>query len=262
MILPLPVLAAAPAVAGTPYLSADPCAAAVPTRVEAGLFSLPNDGLLYVPEGAVSGDRVPLLVLLHGAGGTAASILGRFHREAAARGIILLAVKSRGSTWDLIGGRVRAPSGGAASRIGAATSDYAADVPRIDDALARTFRRVRVAPGRIALAGFSDGASYALSVGIANPRLFGNVLAFSPGMAALPGRRAGEATPQTIFVSHGRSDTILSYRYTADRIVPTLRSAGSVTFRTFAGGHTIPADVGTEALDLFLSSRGGVGDCP
>ena len=38
-------------------------------------------------------------------------------------------------------------------------------------------------PSRIAMAGFSDGASYSLSVGLANGDLFSAVFGFSPGLA-------------------------------------------------------------------------------
>jgi predicted esterase len=105
---------------------------------------------------------------------------------------------------------------------------------------------------RIGLAGFSDGASYALSIGTANPRLFGSVLAFSPGMAELPGRvRSG----QRLFVAHGRSDRILSYRVTTDQILPRLRKARlAVAFRPFDGGHVIPDAVAAEAFRFFLVS--------
>ncbi len=37
---------------------------------------------------------------------------------------------------------------------------------------------------RLAVGGFSAGASYALSIGLANGDLFGHVLAFPPGFMA------------------------------------------------------------------------------
>ncbi|MGZ4788523.1 MAG: hypothetical protein ACXVZX_08375 [Terriglobales bacterium] len=41
-------------------------------------------------------------------------------------------------------------------------------------------------PARIAIGGFSDGASYALTIGITNGRLFTHIVAFSPGFMQPP----------------------------------------------------------------------------
>lgn len=67
-------------------------------------------------------------------------------------GFAVLVPKSRNQTWDL------------------ALGGYGADVPIIDKAMQETFKRLRVDPSRIALAGFSDGASYALSRGLGQRR--------------------------------------------------------------------------------------------
>src|SRR3712207_7974813 len=51
-------------------------------------------------------------------------------------------------------------------------------------------------------AGFSDGASYALSLGIPNGDLFTHLVAFSPGFAAPDGQRGHPR----VFVGHGVDD--------------------------------------------------------
>jgi hypothetical protein len=56
-----------------------------------------------------------------------------------------------------------------------------------------------VDPTRLAVGGFSDGTSYALSLGLTNGDLFSHVLAFSPGFA-VPARRRGRPR---LFLSHG-----------------------------------------------------------
>ena len=102
-----------------------------------------RDGLLLAPE--AGGDAPsPLIVMLHGAGGAAAGALRLI--EGAARGALILVPESRGPTWDLIRG------------------GYGPDVSFLDAALREVFGRHRVDPRRVALAGFSDGASYALSL--------------------------------------------------------------------------------------------------
>lgn len=207
-----------------------------PTRVPTGerLLGITDerDALLYVPPEARGGRPVPLLVSLHGAGGGSEG-LGRF-RFAADRGVAMLVPHSRGPTWDLVFG------------------GFGDDVEVIDRALAETFRRVAVDPERIALAGFSDGASYALSLGLTNGDLFGSVIACSPGFSA-PAELHGR--PE-VFVSHGTDDRVLPIDQTSREIVPQLRDAGyDVTFVTFDGRHEVPPAIARRAVAWFLRSR-------
>lgn len=74
-----------------------------------------------------------------------------------------------------------------------------------DEALAHTFEHYTVDPSRVAIGGFSDGASYALSLGLGNGDLFRHIIAFSPGFA-VPPRQLG--SPR-IFMSHGTKDRVL-----------------------------------------------------
>lgn len=190
-----------------------------------------RDGVLFVPGLYTPDTPMPLLVTLHGAGGNAGNWSG-FHNACEARGLILLAIDSRGSTWDRVGGR------------------FGPDVPFIDSALDYTFDRLAVDPERIALFGFSDGASYALSLGPSNGDLFTHLVAYSPGHAAPADEVFGEPR---IFVSHGKSDPILSAMRTSTVIVPDLQAAGyDVTYVEFEGGHEVPSDIGTASLDWFL----------
>ena len=69
----------------------------------------------------------------------------------------------------------------------------------LDRALEWTFSRYAIDQACMAVGGFSDGASYALSLGITNGDLFTHVLAFSPGFVAPAAQRG---SPR-IFVSHG-----------------------------------------------------------
>jgi len=101
---------------------------------------------------------------------------------------------------------------------------------------------------RLAIGGFSDGASYGLSVGLANGDLFTHVLAFSPGFMVPP---ALVGKPR-IFISHGTQDQILEIDSTSRSFVPQLQRAGyQVHYREFAGPHTVPVEVAREALQWF-----------
>jgi phospholipase/carboxylesterase len=159
-------------------------------------------------------------------------MLEHLAERAESRGFLILAPDSRGSTWDvLLGG-------------------YGPDVWFIDEALGHVFARYAVNRHRIGIGGFSDGASYALSLGIANGTLFSDILAFSPGFAA-----AQQATglPQ-IFVSHGVTDDVLPIGRCSRRLVPRLRDAGyDVEYREFPDGHIVPDAMVDAALDRFLA---------
>ena len=189
-----------------------------------------RDGILHVPAAYHPATPAPLLVILHGAGSGASMWSTQAMRDLAdPGGIIVLAVDSRSfSTWDLI-----------------EDGDYGRDVAFMDAALAWVFQRCNVDPARIALAGFSDGASEAIGLGLANGGLFAHVIAFSPGFFVSPIRRG---SPQ-VFISHGTHDPVLSHDVTRDDLVPALRAFGhQVTFRSFEGGHEIPPAVAAEAL--------------
>ena len=196
-----------------------------PGRTPLGLAPQ-RDAVLHLPPGPPAGQPLPLLVNLHGAGGDAEAGLG-LAPLADEHGFALLAPASRQSTWDAVLGR------------------YGSDVELLDRALDRVFRAVPVDPARIAVAGFSDGASYALGLGLANGRLFGRVVAFSPGFVP-PARREGEPA---VFVSHGDDDDVLPVGRTSRRIVPELREDGyDVTYKEFDGPHVLPPEIAAEAI--------------
>ena len=191
-------------------------------------LSAGSDGYLYVPAGYEARLPAPLVLLLHGAGEDARDGLAQLRQQADGAGLILLALNSRGPTWDLILGRGR----------------YGHDVATIDEALGQTFSSYAVDPGRVAVGGYSDGASYAISLGISNGDLFGHVLAFSPGFMAPVGR---VGSPR-FFVSHGTRDVWLPIDRTSRRLVPELEGAGyEVLYREFEGPHVVPPSIAQEA---------------
>jgi phospholipase/carboxylesterase len=191
-----------------------------------------RDGLVYVPKVQIS--RVlPLFVILHGAGGSAEQVMPMLQEAAEAHGVLVLAPDSRDRrTWDVIQGA------------------YGSDVRFIDRALHQVFERYLVAPKHVAIGGFSDGASYALSLGLMNGDLFSDVLAFSPGFAA-PVQAAGKPR---IFISHGARDEVLPVDRCGRRLARELSQAGyDVLYREFSGGHVVPHDQVTAAVGRFLA---------
>jgi phospholipase/carboxylesterase len=185
-------------------------------------------GLLLVPSALLPTN--PLLVFFHGAGGSAAGSLPLVQPAADRHGCLVLLPTSTGRTWDfLVGG-------------------WGPDVARIDAGLAWVFDRFAVS--RSAFGGFSDGASYALSIGLANGDLADPLLAFSPGFAAPPeliGR-------PRVWISHGTEDAMLPIDRCARPTARSLSQAGyQVSYHEFAGPHTVPPDCLDRAARWWLA---------
>jgi phospholipase/carboxylesterase len=192
------------------------------------------EGYLYVPADYRTETSAPLVLLLHGAGEDGRDGLAQLRGQADEARIILLACSSHGPTWGSIVSRGR----------------YDSDIAAIDRALEHTFSHCAVDPSRVAVGGYSDGASYALSLGLANGNLFSHVLAFSPGFLVPTGQRG---SPR-IFVSHGTQDRWLPIDSCSRRIVPRLERAGyEVCYREFEGGHVVPPGIAREAAVWFTN---------
>jgi len=191
-----------------------------------------RDGLLYIPAGYRVDKPAPLVLMLHGAGNNASNGLIPFRHLADAKGLILLAPASRRRTWDVI------------------RNGYGPDVAFIDQALAQTFSRYAIDPTHIAIEGFSDGASYALGLGITNGDLFTHVIAFSPGFMS-PAAQRGKPR---LFISHGKWDTVFPVNKCSRKIVPQVQRAGyEVLYREFYGFHTVPGAIARLAFNWFIA---------
>ena len=176
-----------------------------------------RDGVFYVPAKR-SGS---LLVMLHGATSNGARAIVRLLPFADRLGVIVLAPDSRGTTWDLM------------------THEVGPDPRFIDRALDRIFSSYAIHPARrIAIAGFSDGATYALTLGLTNGDLFSHVAAFSPGFLVLGDPVAG--APH-VTVTHGTKDDILPIDRCGRKVAAALRQRKyDLDYREFDGGHTWP----------------------
>jgi predicted esterase len=178
-------------------------------------------------EGRPGERRTALVVMLHGSGSDPLRMLRLVERQAQSAGVAVLLPKSMGYTWDAVLG------------------GFGPDVAELDRLLERVSALVPVDPDRMAVGGFSDGASYALSLGRVNGDRFPRVLAFSPGFV-VPGPPAGMPA---IFVSHGISDPVLPIERCSRLLVPALRREGhEVDYREFDGGHIVPPELVDEAL--------------
>jgi len=185
-----------------------------------------RDAILQLPKTAGQ-SPLPLFIMLHGATQSADDMfwyLGDANEEA---GVAVLAPNSRDTSWDAIGG------------------SFGEDVDYLNRALDRVFETTAIDPARVSIGGFSDGATYALSLGMINGDLFSRAVGFSPGFI-IDGVAHGKPK---LFVSHGTHDHILPINRCGRRVVAELKARGyDVVFREFDGDHEIPADVAREGL--------------
>ncbi|MFZ1221138.1 MAG: hypothetical protein WAO00_17730 [Chthoniobacterales bacterium] len=190
-----------------------------------------RDGFLSVPSNYNPQKPVPFILMLHGSHGSSAG-LQTFCESAAKEGIVVAVPESRGLTWDRIKG------------------SFGPDINFLDRVLAWTFERVAVDPRHLAIAGFSDGASYALSVGPWNGDLFSHVIAYSPEFVAAPVRYG----KPPIFVTHGAQDPVLSVNLTEGMVRQLKRSGYEVELKEFSGGHFMRPDLVKESFRWFVGT--------
>lgn len=190
-----------------------------------------GSGLLLVPDTYQPDTPAALVVLLHGAGGKPAAILPIMREEALANGTLVMVPKSVGFTWDLM-----------------ERDRYGVDLARIELGLQRVFREYSVDPARVSIAGFSDGASYALSAGLTNGEFFRRIAAFSPGFVAASELRGKPG----VFISHGTEDAVLPIDISSRYITEQLRKEDYVVdYREFDGPHGIPKTLAQDGFHFL-----------
>jgi phospholipase/carboxylesterase len=209
----------------------------------AGLQKLSGrNGLLYIP--TAHAEPLPLLVLLHKAGGSASEWFsgdGSYGRYADKGRFIILAPESPGQSW------------------GTGPKNWGYEYVAINRALEEAFARCAIDRNRLAIAGFSDGASYALSLGLANGDVFSYIIAFSPGYIVRAQAR-GRSGPRRVeiplvYIAHGTGDNVLPIASTSRVFVSSLRKNGyDVEFREFSGGHHVSRQVADQAMSWLTTA--------
>lgn len=213
------------------------------------VLDLPQDAVAYVPD--TGGPHPPLLVLLHGAGHRQREMLERMEADADKRGLVLLAPTSKGITWDKVASAEEPPdmSSQLASSM-ARRFSASRDADRVEAAIAALGKILPVDRNRTVLAGFSDGATFALAMGLSRAHDLSAVIAWSPGIAI---ETVSPARGRRVFISHGRQDPLLSFDETCGEIVPMVESeVGKVTFMPFTGVHEVPPAVKDAFLDAVF----------
>jgi phospholipase/carboxylesterase len=198
-----------------------------------GISDDDRDGTLYVPKTYKAGTAMPVVMWLHGLAGSGEGSRGLFPL-AEELGFIVIAPESRRITW------------------GNEIPGFDDDVHFLGPAYRHVANLVDLDPDHVALAGVSDGAGYALSMGLAYGNVFQHLMVFSGGLM-IPFRKQGKPR---IFLAHGVNDTQMPIDLTARKFVPQLKAEGyEVTYREYQGGHRVPPAEIREAFTWFLAPK-------
>jgi phospholipase/carboxylesterase len=138
---------------------------------------------LYVPETYRESRAWPLIVALHGGYSHGRDFLWTWLREARSRGYFLFSPTSAGRTWS----------------IGAIESDAQPLLKKLD--LIQS--EYRIDPSRILLTGMSDGATFALGMGLGESMPYS---AIAPVSGVLPPVDLSHARGRRIYWVHGEQD--------------------------------------------------------
>lgn len=231
---PAPSTPATPATPQAPAAPATPPSPDVPYGLsplglgEGGL----RDGSIYVPKSYRHETPMPVLVMLHGYSGWGDEMKSTF-ALAEEFGVIIVAPDSREVTW------------------GRSAPGFDQDVRFIGAAFRKVVGMFNLDPERVGLGGRSDGAGYALSMGLAYGDTFNHVIAIAGG-AMSPVRRKGKPK---VFIAHGLDDLQMPIDRTGRLFQQQLKDEGyDVTYREYEGGHATPVEVVREVF-AWLSGK-------
>ena len=189
---------------------------------------------------------LPLLFVLHGAGRTKASVESsvlQFSKMSSRNKILIAIPMSIDRTWDL--------------RQTATTGQASADAAFISYILDCLNRDYYIDSGRIAVMGFSDGGSYAISLAVNNPEVFQAAMSWSAGYY-LESRHSGQAAPTrskpNILHGHGQVDELFDFQKVAVPMRQSLRSSGHLVtpHNVRSAGHAAPPDFAHFATRWWL----------
>ena len=205
-----------------------------------GFATLERDdhrAILLTPDEIDPDKRYPLVTVLHGAGRQDEVLAKAYRDEPERRQALFLIPRSYHPTWDLIAG---------AGRTDLDFFEYSYDL---------VYRRYPVDMERQAIVGYSDGASYGLSIGLSNPHIFRAVMAWAAGFVAFDFSAQEPHDPRPdLLLEYGTHDPVFPFEQIALPMRGHLEAAGySVEFRVDEGGRHWPSgDFRREALDWFF----------
>ena len=199
--------------------------------------------VLLTPARIEPGRSYPLVTVFHGAGRQDEMLVKACRGEPDAREALFLIPRSVEPTWDLIAG-----------------GEGQSDLDFLEYAWDLIYRRYPIDPSRQVLVGYSDGASYALSLALSNPGFFDAALCWAAGFAMMDRGAVGDDDKRTRFyLEYGTADPLFPFDQVAVPMRENLEKAGyRVEFSVDEGGRHWPSgSFQREALDWYFDSRDG-----
>ncbi|MAI77561.1 MAG: hypothetical protein CL917_01325 [Deltaproteobacteria bacterium] len=197
-------------------------------------------GVLLTPEEIDPSRIYPLFTVFHGAGRQDEMLVKACRDEPEAREAFFFIPRSVAPTWDLIAG------------------GQGEDFAFLEFAWDLIYRRYPIDPFAQCLIGYSDGASYALSLSLSNPGFFDAVLCWAAGFASMDRRALGRTSRRTRFyLEYGTHDELFSFEQVARPMQEQLKKAGyTVEFSIDEGGRHWPSrDFQPQALNWYFNYR-------
>jgi phospholipase/carboxylesterase len=206
-----------------------------------------STALLLTPDKIDPARRYPLFTILHGAGRHDQALAKHYLAEPNRRRAFFLIPRSVEPTWDLIAGTERQ------------------DLDFLEYAYDLIYRRYPIDPLQQSLIGYSDGASYGLSLGLCNAEMFSALMVWAAGFLVLDPptsealRTQGPpASKPRIYLEYGTHDQLFDFQTVALPMRENLERSGyDVTFSVDEGGRHLPSGTfHTEALDWYFAGAG------
>src|SRR5579871_6831850 len=187
--------------------------------------SVPRDFVVYIPKSYTGAAPVPLVIVLHGAGGTGAgteSFTG-FDALADKEDFVVIYPDGIDTAWN--DGRPYAP--------GTTAPD---DVTFLDNAV--TFMRARLAidPARVYATGYSRGGMMAYRLGCEEPGIYAAVGVVASTMPAYLTPNCADTAPIPVIVFQGTDDPIVPWMGIQDSYLSAAQTIG------FWGNHNHCSD--------------------
>jgi len=127
------------------------------------------------------------------------------------------------------------------------------DIAFTETSLNYVFSHCHISEKKFGIAGFSDGAAFALFLGLINHQLFSHIMAFSAGTVRNLPVEEDMKFQCDIYVSHGTQDTVIPIEKGGRKINRTLQpKAKSLKYDEFDGVHEVPVQILKTAIGWFL----------
>jgi phospholipase/carboxylesterase len=195
----------------------------------------PHGGERVLTAGAPLDEATGAIIAVHGRGAGAEDIIA-LAQEVAPPGVTILAPQAAGNTWypyRFIEPREQ-------------NEPYLSSALRTIADLVTRLREQGIAPERVALLGFSQGACLALEAAARNPRRYAGVIGFSGGLIGPPGTSfdfEGSLHGTPVFIGSSDVDPHIPKERVEESALALDRLGAAVDARLYPGmGHTVNRD--------------------